>query len=68
MSDIAALFANDPLGHSQQDVQLIIKEFRASADRFATGAMMAGRTKEIKPKDPEATKILGAVSLKGLGL
>jgi hypothetical protein len=68
MSDIATIFATDPLNLSKQDIEEVIKEFRSSADRFSAGNMMAGRTKEVKPKDEEAQKVLGKVSLKGLGL
>jgi len=45
MTDIAELFARDPLSLNDQDISLIVDEMRKSGHAFAAGNMKAGSTK-----------------------
>lgn len=47
-TDIAELFARDPLKLSDQDLDAIILKLRGQARQFAAGNMKAGKT--VKPK------------------
>lgn len=58
MSDIAELFARDPLQLSQQDIETIVVEMRKSRASFNAGNMKAGST---KPKT-EKQKAVAALS------
>lgn len=58
MSDIAELFARDPLQLSQQDIETIVVEMRKSRQSFNAGNMKAGST---KPKT-EKQKAVAALS------
>lgn len=59
-TDIAVLFATDPLKHSEADIVAIIQKFREAKTVFATGVLK----KEAKPAKAPAKKI----SLSDLGL
>lgn len=54
MSDIAELFARDPLKLSDQDLLSIIGRFRAARHQFNLGNKMAGST---KPKTEKQQKV-----------
>lgn len=59
MSDIAEIMARDPLQCSDQDISLVIAEFRSKKHLFTQGNLMAGRTKPVKlTKEQEAAKEL----------
>lgn len=45
MSDLAQLFARDPLELTNDDIRLIIEEMRKSRHAFNAGNMKAGSTK-----------------------
>jgi hypothetical protein len=60
MTDIAELFARDPLLLSQQDIETIVAEMRKSRHAFNAGNMKAGST---KPKT-EKQKAVAALSEK----
>lgn len=45
MTDLAELFARDPLQLSQQDIETIVVEMRKSRHLFNAGNMKAGSTK-----------------------
>lgn len=55
MTDIAELFARDPLDLSKQDINLIIEEMRKSRHAFNAGNMSAGST---KPKTERQKKVV----------
>lgn len=54
MSDLAQLFQIDPLNLTDQDLDEIIKGFRASRHLFQAGNMKAGST---KPKTEKQQKL-----------
>lgn len=54
MTDIAELFARDPLKLSDQDLRVIIERFRAARGQFNLGNMKAGST---KPKTEKQKKV-----------
>ena len=60
MTDIAELFARDPLQLSQQDIETIVVEMRKSRHAFNAGNMKAGST---KPKT-EKQKAVSALASK----
>lgn len=53
MSDLATLFARDPLSLDDKDFQSIIEQFRASRHQFNLGNKQAGST---KPKTEKQQK------------
>lgn len=62
MSDIAELFARDPLSYSEADLDVIISEMRKSRGAFNLGNAKAGSTKpktEKQKKMEELSKDLG---------
>lgn len=67
MSDIAQLFATDPLKLTRDDISSIIKEFRAKRSAFNVGNMKAGSTKPLTEKQ-KAIEALGAKIGGGLDL
>lgn len=72
MTDIAELFARDPLDLTDQDLDAIIAKLRASRAAFNEGAKGAGNMKKMAPKPlakdkPIPTKIT-SISLDDLGL
>lgn len=54
MTDIATLFARDPLGLTNSDIDLIISEMRKSRAQFNMGNLKAGST---KPKTEKQKKL-----------
>ncbi len=55
MTDLAELFARDPLSLTKEDVSSVVTEYRARRGQFTLGAMKAGKV--AKP-----TKKAAAVS------
>lgn len=64
MSDIATLFATDPLHLTEPDLDKIIAHMRASRHQFNAGARPA---KATKPKS-EKQKLAAQLDLKGIDL
>lgn len=70
-TDIAQLFARDPLGLSDRDLDAIIDRLRASRKNFLKGDKTAG---SMKPKSKAAKEreelkaVLGSVDLSALDL
>lgn len=60
-TDMAALFAKDPLELTKADLQVIIGEYRKARVNFNQGVRAAGSTKKVvgekKPKVEKATQI-----------
>ena len=48
MSDIAELFARDPLNLSRADIDAIITYYRSARANFILGEKQAGSTKKLK--------------------
>lgn len=57
MSDIAELFARDPMKLSEQDIEGIISYFRKSRAQFNLGNMQAGSTKPKTEKQKQADQL-----------
>jgi hypothetical protein len=53
LSDIAELFARDPLQCTKDDIKFIIEEYRKRQKQFNSGVMQAGN---VKPKTSRAKK------------
>jgi hypothetical protein len=60
MSELSELFARDPLGLTDQDLDLIVARMREAQTKFDLGVPVA-------PKVPKATKVKADL-LKDLGL
>ena len=58
MSDIAELFARNPLQLTTTDLEEIVKKFRESRGQFVVGNMKAGSTKPLTEKQ----KITGGLA------
>lgn len=56
MSDLADLFARDPLRLTKDDRAQIIAHFRANRAQFMAGLRTTQVTKEKKPREPKAPK------------
>lgn len=54
-TDIAKLFATDPLKHSDKDIEAIIAKFREARHQFNTAA--AAPKAPAKQKDKDVSKI-----------
>lgn len=67
MSDMAELFALDPLKHTRSSIDEIIQYYRTARANFNLGEKSAGSTKKAKTAAPkiEGPK-LGADALKDL--
>jgi len=71
MTDIAEIFARDPLSYTKEggEVQLIVQKLRDSRHRFNSGDKSAGTMAPPKTATGRAAKELGEqLSLKDLGL
>lgn len=64
MTDIAELFARDPLELTKDDVTEIILHFRKCRAQFNLGAMSAGSTKPKSEKAKAADKLTESLNLK----
>jgi hypothetical protein len=65
MSDLAELFARDPLTLTDPDISKIIEEMRKSRHAFNLGNMMAGST---KPKTEKQKQIIDLGSKLGISI
>lgn len=63
-TDIAKLFATDPLKHSEQDIEAIIEKFRQARHQFNTAA--AKPKAAPKQKDKDVSKLDLDIDLAGL--
>jgi len=58
MSDIAALFTEDPLKLTKSNIDEIIAWYRNARNQFNAGAKAAGSTKKMKAADgPKITNL-----------
>lgn len=65
MSDIADLFARDPLSLTKPDIEVIVKYYREKRAQFNLGDKTAGATKKMKtdgPKITDVNELLGLVT------
>ncbi len=71
MTDIAQIFAADPLSYTKEgrEVELIVQKMRETRHRFNAGDKSAGTMAPPKTATGRAAKELGSqLSLKDLGL
>ncbi len=71
MTDIAEIFARDPLDHTKEDIQLIVQRLRDQRHQFLAGNKTAGTPNAPKPKTAAgqaAAELKGQFSLSDLGL
>jgi len=57
MSDMAELFARDPLKHTRESIDEIIVYYRQARAAFNLGEKSAGSTKKAKAQAPKAEKL-----------
>lgn len=57
MSDLATLFATDPLKLTRDDIKTIVEAFRKSRHAFSLGNTKAGSTKPKTPKQKEVSAL-----------
>jgi len=57
MSDIATLFARDPLKHTREDRVAIIEKLRSMRHIFNSGNAGAGNVKKLTPKETAASTL-----------
>jgi len=57
MSDIARLFAEDPLKLTKEDRAAIIARYREARAQFNLGVKSAGSTKKVKAETPKITNL-----------
>ena len=67
-TDIAELFARDPLDLSAQDLDTIIGKFREMRGQYNLGNAMAGNTKPKSAKQKVALDLAAKLDLGDLGL
>lgn len=63
MSDIALLFARDPLTLTREDISTIIAEMRKSRHAFNLGNMKAGSTKPKTAKQKEVSELASKITI-----
>ncbi len=63
MTDIARIFAADPLGHSKKDLNALIKELRSYRHQFELGNIKAGSTKPRSDTQLAAAELKDKVTL-----
>jgi len=57
MSDIARLFAEDPLSLTKENIDEIITYYRTARANFETGERAAGSTKKMKEASAPGAKV-----------
>ncbi len=68
LTDIAELFARDPLELSDRDIGRMVDEFRERRTQYALGNAMAGSTKPKSPKQKAVADLASKLDLSDLGL
>ena len=63
MSDLAVLFARDPLTLTQSDLSTIVSEMRKSRHQFNAGNMKAGSTKPKTDKQKSLDALASTLNL-----
>lgn len=63
MTDLAELFARDPLLLSQQDLTSIIEEMRKSRHAFNAGNAKAGSTKSKTEKQKQVSDLASKLNI-----
>ena len=63
MTDMAELFARDPLKHTRESIDEIITYYRSARAAFALGEKSAGSTKKAKAAPVPKGEKLGSLDL-----
>jgi len=63
MTDLATLFARDPLSLTQEDLSTIVVEMRKSRHAFNAGNMKAGSTKPKTVKQKALSDLAGSITI-----
>lgn len=63
MTDLATLFARDPLSLTQADITTIVEEMRKSRHAFNAGNMKAGSTKPKTEKQKKLSELASSISI-----
>ena len=63
MSDMATLFARNPLSLTREDLDTIVAEMRKSRHAFSLGNVKAGSTKPATPKQKELNSIAATITI-----
>lgn len=63
MTDMAELFARDPLKHTRESIDEIIAYYRTARHNFILGEKSAGSTKKAKAAPTPKGEKLGALDL-----
>ena len=63
MTDLATLFARDPLSLTQADITTIVEEMRKSRHAFNAGNMRAGSTKPKTEKQKALSELASSLSI-----
>lgn len=64
MTDIATLFARDPLTLTREDITAIVEEMRKSRHAFSLGNKKAGTTKPLTEKQKQMTALADKLDIK----
>jgi hypothetical protein len=68
MSDIAELFARDPLSLSDPDIDVLIAHYRKARENFLLGDAKAGKSPARKEKAPPKNLDISGINLDDLGI
>lgn len=63
MTDLATLFARDPLSLTQADITVIVEEMRKSRHAFNAGNIKAGSTKPKTEKQKTLASLASGLSI-----
>lgn len=63
MTDLAELFARDPLTLTQSDLTSIVEEFRKSRHQFNAGNIKAGSTKPKTEKQKQVSELIKGLDI-----
>lgn len=63
MTDLATLFARDPLSLTQEDISIIVDEMRKSRHAFNAGNIRAGSTKPKTEKQKTLAGLAAGLSI-----
>ncbi len=65
MTDIALIFARDPLSYTKegQELETVVREMRKARNNFNAGNMKAGSTKPKTEKQKAVAELLSGLSI-----
>ena len=64
MTDLAELFARDPLTYTRDDLRFVVMEMRKSRTAFAAGNMKAGKSPATRTKkETDISRLITEVNI-----